>query len=158
MPILQWIRLLSQFLLIVTSVTLGTLSWAALGDTDASIEIDRAQMKGTVRITQAQAYAVHEITSEHGVVVREFVSPGGEVFAVAWQGPFIPDLPQLLGKHFDAYAQAAREQKAAYVGRRPLNVQLPGLVVQMSGHMRAYAGRAYLPNRLPQGVAADLIR
>ena len=74
------------------------------------------------------------------------------------KGQFIPDLQLLFGNYFDQYSEAAKAQKASYVGRRPLNVQLPGLVVQMSGHMRAYSGRAFLPGMLPQGVAADSIR
>lgn len=137
---------------------LAVPAWGALGDNLASVQADQSHMKGTVRVTQSQQFAVHEITAQQGTVVREFVSLDGTVFAVAWQGQFIPDLEQLLGKYFDQYSEAAKAEKASYVGRRPLNVQLPGLVVQMSGHMRAYSGRAYLPGLLPHGVAADSIR
>jgi hypothetical protein len=147
----------------VATVTLFVLlalhsTFAALGDNVSSVKADQARMKGTVRVTQAQSFEIHEITAEHGTVVREFVSPEGNVFGVAWKGQFIPDLQLLFGNYFDQYSEAARAQKASYVGRRPLNVQLPGLVVQMSGHMRAYSGRAFLPGMLPQGVAADSIR
>jgi hypothetical protein len=31
-------------------------------------------------------------------------------------------------------------------------------VVQMGGHMRALAGKAYLPQNLPAGVGAEVIR
>jgi hypothetical protein len=137
---------------------LGSPAFAALGDNVASVQADQAKMRGSLRITQTQSAAIHEISDEHGTIVREFVSPQGTVFAVAWRGQFIPDLQQLLGKHFEEYSAAAKAQKAAYVGRRPLNVQVPGLVVQISGHMRAYSGRAFLPGMLPQGFAADSIR
>ena len=136
----------------------STSAFAALGDNVSSITTDQAHMKGTLRITQAQSYAIHEIKGERGTIVREFVSSNGTVFGVAWQGQFRPDLQQLLGKYFDQYTEAAKKQRESYVGRRPLNIQLPGLVVQMSGHMRAYSGRAFLPGVVPQGVAADSIR
>jgi hypothetical protein len=39
-----------------------------------------------------------------------------------------------------------------------LRVALPGLIVESGGHLRAYAGRAYLPALVPAGVpAADLL-
>ena len=147
---------------VVTATLLVLLAshstFAALGDNVSSVKADQARMKGTLRVTQTQSFEVHEITAEHGTVVREFVSPEGNVFGVVWKGQFIPDLQQLYGNYFDQYSEAAKAQKASYVGRRPLNVQLPGLVVQMSGHMRAYSGRAFLPGMLSQGVAADSIR
>ncbi len=37
-------------------------------------------------------------------------------------------------------------------------VELPGLVVQSGGHMRSFAGRAYIPEALPQGVSVEAIR
>ena len=148
-------RILQACLLLVC---ISQSAFAALGDNVSSVKADQAQMKGTIRVTQSQSFAIHEITAEHGTIVREFVSPDGNVFGVAWQGQFIPDFQQLFGKYFDQYSEAAKAQKASYVGRRPLNVQLPGLVIQMSGHMRAYSGRAFLPGMVPQGVAADSIR
>jgi hypothetical protein len=135
-----------------------TFGWCALGDTVFSVEADRAKMKGAVRVQQVNGIAVHEISDVHGTQVREFVSPAGSVFAVAWHGQFIPDLQQVLGKYFEQYSEAVRAQKASYVGRRPLNIQLPGLVVQMTGHMRAYSGRAYVPAMVPAGVTLDSIR
>lgn len=135
-----------------------TPSWCALGDNVSSVEADRVHMKGVVQVRQANGIAIHEISDAHGTQVREFVSPSGTVFAVAWQGQFIPDLQQVLGKYFDQYSDAARAQKVSYVGRRPLNIQLPALVVQMAGHMRAYSGRAFVPGMIPPGVDMDSIR
>jgi len=112
-------------------------------------------MKGALRISHAQAYDLHEIQAPFGTVVREYVSPASKkVFAVTWQGPRIPNLRQLLGAYFDQFARAAQARR----GHGPLNVQLPGLVVQSAGHQRAFAGRAYLPQELPQGVRAEELR
>jgi len=112
-------------------------------------------MKGTVQTRQTALYSVHEIKATSGVLVREYVSPSGTVFGVGWHGVYVPDLQQLLGSYFEQYSEGARAQKASYVGRRPLNLELPGLVVQMSGHMRAISGRAYIPGQVPAGVKLE---
>jgi hypothetical protein len=127
---------------------------AALGGPEATVEADRLQVQGTQRVTRLSAYTVHEMQAPSGTVVREYVSPAGTVFAVAWQGPSMPDLRQVLGTYFDRYAEAAAQRKA----RGPIAIEQPGLVVQSSGHMRAFVGRAYIPEALPPGVGADSIR
>jgi hypothetical protein len=131
---------------------------AALGGDVSTVEADRVNMKAEMKVTQAGAYAVHEMKAPGGTVVREFVSPAGRVFAVAWHGSSIPDMQQLLGAYFQQYSAAAQAGKAGHPGRRPLNIQLPGLIVQTGGHMRAYFGRAYVPGMLPGNVTADEIK
>jgi hypothetical protein len=92
-------------------------------------------------------------------MVREYVNPSGTVFAVAWDGPWIPDLRQVLGDHFDRYQAAMQSrQHGARTGRGGVVIDEPGLVVQMSGHPRAFTGRAYLPALLPAGVQLESIR
>jgi Protein of unknown function (DUF2844) len=131
---------------------------AVLGGDESSVATDMVQMKATVKVTPGAAFAVHEVKASSGPVIREYVSPAGRVFGVAWQGSSIPDLHQLLGVYFQQYSEAAQVAKAGHPGRRPLNIQLPGLVVQTGGHMRALYGRAYDPSLLPQGVSADTVR
>jgi hypothetical protein len=133
--------------------------WASLGGDAASVQADQVHMRGSLRTTTAENYSVREIQSANGTVVREYVSAEGQVFGIAWQAPFPPDLRQLLGSYFDQYKQAVNAQSAASrMGRRPLTIQQPGLVVQMAGHPRAFAGRAYLPEQLPTNVKAEAIR
>jgi len=159
----NWIRMrlllrpwLMTAVIVITGLTVP--AFATLGGDLASVEADRAHVNGTMKITQNQAYAVHEIKAENGTAVREYVSPDGRVFGVAWQGQFIPDMQQLLGAYLQQYSAGVKAQHAAGPGRRPLNIQQPGLVVQTSGHMRSYSGRAYDPELLPQGVSANDIR
>jgi hypothetical protein len=137
-------------------------AWAALGGGVATVQTDQIHMQGTLRKTATASYTVHEIQSASGIVVREYVASVGEsagkVFAVAWQGPWPPDMRQLLGNYFDQYVEAAKAQSAARVGRRPLVIDEPGLAVQISGHPRAFMGRAYIPGMLPAGVRAEEIR
>lgn len=131
---------------------------AALGGDVASVHEDQAQMKGSLTTTEAEAYTIHEIKAPAGTVVKEYVSPEGKVFAVSWQGPFLPNMQQLLGSYFQAFSEAAKAQRAARRGRGPLSIQQPGLVVESGGHMRAYFGKAYDPGKLPQAVSANDIR
>jgi len=131
---------------------------AALGGDVASVHEDQAQMKGTLKSTQVASYALHEIKSAAGTVVREYVSPDGQVFGVAWQGPAIPNLQQILGSYFQTFSDAAQAQRVAHRGRGALYIQQPGLVVESTGHARTFSGKAYDPGKLPQGVTANDIR
>ena len=69
-------------------------AWASLGDNVTSVQRDSVQMKGTLRSVAAQHYVTHEIRTPNGQNVREFVSPDGNVFGVAWDASlclcFIP--------------------------------------------------------------------
>lgn len=130
-------------------------AYAALGGDVSSIEADSARMKASREVKQVAAYAVHQLTGMSGTVVREYVSPAGNVFAVAWQGPFVPDMQQLLGSYFDKYSAAVKANKETHVGRRPLSLQLPGLVVETNGYVRHYHFRAYVPQAVPAGVRQE---
>lgn len=131
---------------------------ASLGGDATSVQADQLKMQATLRTTSANSYTLHEIQTPAGVAVKEYVSPAGKVFAVTWQGPFHPDLRQLLGTYFDQYVQAVQAQQAQRRGNGPLLIQLPGLVVQITGHLRSFHGRAYVPQMLPSGVHAEDLR
>ena len=131
---------------------------AALGGDAASVEADQIHLQGTRRVTAAEAYNIHEIQAATGTMVREYLSPEGKVFGVAWRGSWPPDMRQLLGSYFDQFVQAVKSQNSARMGRRPLSIQLPGFVVQVGGHGRFFAGRAYIPDRLPSNISAEAIR
>ena len=133
-------------------------AFGTLGGSLDSVQADRAHLKANLRITEGSGYTVHELTTPTDIVVREYISPGGVVFGVTWRGPFIPDMQQLLGGYFEQYALAAKAERERHVGRVPLNIHLPGLVVQTSGHMRSYFGRAYDPQLLPAGASPDDVR
>jgi hypothetical protein len=135
---------------------------ASLGGNVSSVESDRAQMNASVQVTPHNSYATHEMQMPGGTVVDEYVSSDGQVFAVSWHGQFPPPMQQILGTYFQQYSAALQAQSGVaqpkQYGHRPLNLQLQGLVVQTSGHMRAYSGRAYIPDQLPQGVTVNQIQ
>jgi hypothetical protein len=131
---------------------------AVLGGNIASVQADQVHMQGSVRMSSASNYTVQEIQGSGGIVVREYVSHSGKVFGVAWQGSWPPDLRQLLGSYFDQYEQAVKAQRVTRVGRGPLLINQPGLVVEMRGHPRSFFGRAYVPGMLPAGTHAEDIQ
>ncbi len=131
-------------------------AWAALGDNAASVQADSAHMNGTLRSISNARYAIQEIRTANGQTVREFVSLGGSVFGVAWEGPTTPDLQQLLGPYFEQFRQTSEQRQGQ--PRGPLLIETPTLVVQQSGHLRAFRGRAYLPAALPSGVQSSEIQ
>jgi Protein of unknown function (DUF2844) len=141
--------------LLLLTLALPFSAAASLGGGIASVEADRAKLQGTMRSASAEAFTVQTIEAPGGAVVKEYVSAAGNVFGVAWRGPWRPDLRQLLGAYFDQFTKAVQAERKLRRGRGPLLVQQPGLVVQMSGHPRSFWGRAYLPQMLPAGVRAE---
>ena len=142
-------------LALLALLTLPGMVFAALGGKADTVQQDQAGLNATLHSTDLQKFTVHELQLPSGSLAREYAAPDGTVFAVAWEGPTHPNLRQLLGESFDPYVAAA---KAQHAGRGPLSIMQPGLVVQSGGHMRAFRGRAYLPQLLPAGVTPDDIR
>jgi hypothetical protein len=130
---------------------------AALGEPVDSIESDRESLTA-VRgaMTAHRDYTVHEIKSD-STVVREYVSPTGIIFAIAWSGLVHPDLTELLGSYAGEY-QEALQQTQRKQGRRQLQVKTNRVVVQKWGHIRDMKGRAYAPDLVPAGVSVDAIK
>lgn len=126
---------------------------AALGEPETTIAEDARQLQGSSQATQLANYRVHAIALPSGTILREFAAPAGTVFAVAWSGPALPNMRQALGQYFDVYAAAAKARHGG--GHHHFQVRQDGFVMQSSGHMRAFSGRAYLPRALPSGVSVD---
>jgi len=75
---------------------------------------------------------------------------------VSWLGPVMPDLQRLLGENFESFAKGVAALKSPGL-KRALRIASSELVVESGGHLRAYAGRAYLPALIPAGASiADL--
>ncbi len=102
-------------------------------------------------VTARGGMGVHELRSPT-VSVREYVTPSGTVFAVAWSGLTRPDLVPLLGSYFDEFARAATREPT---GRHPRRVETGRVVVETWGHGRSLHGRAYLPALTPPGANLD---
>jgi hypothetical protein len=125
---------------------------AALGGDATSVADDRIRMKAVVReATQpdAQAYL-----TPAGTLVREYASADGRVYAITWDGPFMPDLRQLLGEHWQTYLDGAA---TASRGLSSLDLSKGALRMKASGRLHAFRGRAWLPDLVPPGVNVDAL-
>lgn len=143
------LRLITLFVLAVPAI-----ACAELGGNAASARTDQVQMKASVMhgATVSPNFSVQQSQTPSGVIIKEFLSNSGTVFAVSWQGPLMPDLKQLLGQYFNNYVTAAKNNRG---GHNHLGIQQADLVVQSSGHLRAFSGFAYIPSLMPAGVTVE---
>src|SRR5512140_1071970 len=129
---------------------------AGLGERGESIARDHATLRGTaLQVTPMANYQMHEITSEHGGRVREYVSPAGRVFATTWSGPAMPDLKVVLAAHYPDYMASAQAHRASH---HVLSVATPGMVLQVVKLPRGITGSAHVPALVPAGVNIQDIR
>jgi hypothetical protein len=103
---------------------------------------------------QAQGGLVryHETTDANGIVVRQYVDSNGDIYAVSWRGPAMPDIQSLLGTHFAAFRQGA-SASAGDAGLHTARVAQGDLVVENRVRLREFSGRAWLASELPPGVS-----
>ena len=130
-------------------------SQAALGEPEASVQFDRERLQASDRVIAHSSYSVHQMATPAGTTIRQFVSPSGNVFAVAWEGTS-PDLHQLLGSRFDEYLAAVQAMHSRR--GRGVHIDTGDMVVDTGGHMGFVQGRAFLKSAMPQEVKADEIR
>jgi Protein of unknown function (DUF2844) len=123
---------------------------ATLGGNLTTVTNDQTRLKASLRVSSADRYTVHEMKASTGTTVREYATADGTVFAVTWQGPWRPDMRQLLGEYFGDYQQAARTKHTGHNG--PLASRTDRVVIESSGHPRAFRGRAWVPDLVPAGV------
>ncbi len=143
--------------LFVASLAICRIAGATLGEPAESISSDRKALSAVRGATTVRSsYTIQEVKSE-SVAVREYISPSGIVFGIAWNGLVHPDLAPLLGSYRGEYEEALK-QTPRKRGRRFSEVRTPGIVVEKWGHMRNLQGRTYAPALMPPGVSADEIK
>jgi len=129
--------------------------FAALGGSEDSVITDQVKFQASRRVVPEHGYRVYEISRGDGTLIKEFVSFDGKVFGVSWRGPTLPDLSQLLGSNFAEFQNSLH----AKPGRRNTAVvRNRDLVVESTGHMRSFYGRAYLNSMLPDGVPQEAVQ
>ena len=150
-------QIISGCLVIVVALASSQWAHAALGGRTDTITVDRKALQAVHRTTTThKGYTVEEVVSD-ATAVREYVSPSGVVFGIAWNGYVHPDLTQLLGSYWSEYS--ASQQKAARIfGRKRQHLATDNIVVEKWGHMRNLQGRAYVPSLVPAGVSIDEIK
>ena len=142
---------------IVLTVFAAQQAKAALGESVDSVASDQKAISAVQKTTKTSTgYTVHEIRSET-ITVREYVSPSGVVFGIAWNGLTHPDLTPLLGSYASEHQKALNHVKRQ-PGRRYVKIKTDNIVVEKWGHMRNLQGRTYAPALIPQGVSVDEIK
>ncbi len=141
-------------LLLMSAACVSAPALAALGGDASSVESDRASLKGVLSITPMVEYDLHEIRTASGVIIHEYVSPQGQVFAVTWRGPGRPDLARLLGSYSAKLAQAAPR---THYNHHHLRIATADAVMESDLHLRTLSGRAWVPALLPQSFASNNI-
>jgi uncharacterized protein DUF2844 len=148
----------------VLALAAAALVWATpaaatLGGDRSSVESDRVRMQGALlRIASNGPYTLHEMRSATGIVVRQYLTSAGVVFGVAWQGPWMPDLRQLLGNYFAQYQSAVQPVQQNRRRHGPIAIEQAGLVIRIVGHARSFSGAVSVTSLVPTGVAAQSIR
>jgi hypothetical protein len=144
-------------------VALGSLAlmlaaapaWAVLGESVRTVQNDQQYMRGALITMTRQGYSIQQISSLSGHVIKEYVSQGGTVFGISWQGPTVPNLQQFLGSYFPELQQAVQSRNRR---RGPLVVRTDQVVIETGGHQRSFHGRAYVPGLLPNGVPQAVVQ
>jgi hypothetical protein len=144
----------STLLVVLVAVAPG---WAALGQYASSIDLDQQVLQCERREVARQGYTVHELTSPHGLVMREFVSPTGLVFGITWQAPQMPNLRQVVGDDNMVELQQALSSRTRCHTGAPLIVRTDKLVFVSGGHMRSFHGYAYVPSLVPANFSLGVM-
>ncbi|RFP14718.1 MULTISPECIES: DUF2844 domain-containing protein [unclassified Duganella] len=146
-------------LMLLLPLLQGALAYAALGTAPSNFGTTPVRQGGrslaAATTDSTTVYTVSQSTLDSGTVVREYVNTQGTVFAVSWNGPALPDLRTLLGDKFAVLTTAAGKRPKA--GHSQLAVEQSDLVIVSGGHMRAYAGHAWIPSALPAGFDTSII-
>ena len=149
-----WTRVIGLAALSLTAVP----ALAGLGQDLSSVDADRAAMKAQIRATAPTVgYSVQQMELPGGTVLNEYITPAGKVFAVSWHGPTKPNLSAALGNYLQEYVTATQQAAHSPATRRHFQIRTSDLVVESSGRMRAFYGRAYVPSLIPPSVTvADI--
>jgi hypothetical protein len=117
-----------------------------------------ARASGTT-LGATTAWSVRETTLADGTVEREYVGADGLVFAVAWRGPYRPELSTLLGTGYATQmAQTARVLRSEGQGSHNVMSQAGAtFAVRAVVRERFSSGLAWLPQKLPAGVSPDAL-
>jgi uncharacterized protein DUF2844 len=125
---------------------------ATLGADVASIAANEQRLDGARQVLKLASGERHDLQLRSGIVVHQYVSPGGAVYALTWRGPRMPDLRELLGPYFE---QLARRDLRPWSGHHRVSLVGSDLVVHSSGHRGSFAGRAWVPSLVPPGIDID---
>jgi hypothetical protein len=131
---------------------------AVLGAAADTVQADRLRFKGAHSESTTGQMTTHEIRLQDGSSVKEYVNAAGVVFAVSWRTRLKPDLEALLGAQFAVHAAKVTPASGVARSKTRQSIREPNLVVHQAGRMNAFAGLAYVPTLVPEGIDAETLR
>ena len=145
------------FVLMLAICTFPQQAQATLGESVNSVTSNKKSLSA-VRSAEKilSKYTVYEFQYDT-ITIREFASPSGIVFGIAWIGLTHPDLTPLLGSYASEHKKALNQVKRQH-GSKHVKVKAENVVVEKWGHIRKLQGRAYAPDLIPEGVSVDEIK
>jgi hypothetical protein len=130
----------------------GQTARATLGGGVASVADNHQRLGGESRVQKLASGERHDLQLPSGIVVHEYLSPAGAVYAVTWSGARAPDLRELLGPYF---AQLTRRDSFPRSGHHQMAFTGADLMIRSSGHRGSFTGRAWVPSLVPAGLHLD---
>lgn len=129
---------------------------AGLGGPPANLGSEISDSKAATVSTGQASYTQLTKTLQSGTTLQEYVAGNGKVFAVRWSGPYLPDLREILGGHFDTLVAESKARTGR--GRSALAIRRDDVTIISGGHMGSFEGKAWIPGSLPAGFTPDDIR
>lgn len=143
---------LGALLMASASGVMATLGSAPSAVASTPTLVSSARKLAATPTGRTGTYTLSESQFDSGTLVREYVTPAGQVFALAWRGPVLPDLSAFLGDYFRAFKVEAQQVREKGIRGSPVFIEGDGLVMRSSGRMRNFFGYAYVPTLVPAGV------
>lgn len=137
---------------LLSGLLLAASAGEALAVLGQAPTIPAASSPSSSASSRTSLYTLHEVHQNNGTVVREYATPAGQVFAVTWRGPVLPDLSALLGTYFNTFKRETDQARQAGKHGASINMNRDGLVIRSNGRMRNFFGYAYAPGLIPAGV------
>ena len=133
-----------------------TWCWAELGGSKTEPLKDGLKLQHLQLRTTDDQYSVQELTLESGTLVKEYINASGQVFGVAWQGPFKPDLRLFLGDATLNRLNPGRNHKI--LDHHHASVVSHDLIIMSRGMGRSFSGKAFSPLLAPANWGIDQIQ
>ena len=146
-----WISLMGVAVLLLT---LPLPALAALGGDVASVQDDQARMKGTLKTTESDDLHRPRNQAVPGTRSAGICFPRGQsVWRLLARPSLSPTCSSFLAHYFDAVLRGRKTQRTATKAAPHSIFNSPDWWLSPKRcHMRSYSGRAYDPEKLPQGV------
>jgi hypothetical protein len=126
---------------------------ATLGGVAASVDANRKNLGGVLRIERLAYGERHVLVLPTGMVIRQYLSPSGAVYAVSWHGHRMPNVQEILG----SYAEQLSHRDRIKGGRHNMRLTGTDFMMSATGHGQTFSGRAWVPSLVPAGVDLDSI-